>query len=257
MKLLTTLAFVCAACAQTAPPSAATPAQPPLPPTSQAGRDGQSPLRRPLGDFAGLARYADENAKVKLPEPGEERVVFLGDSITDFWGRRYGKFFPGKPYLNRGIGAQLTNQMLVRFRADVIALEPRVVVILAGTNDIGGSLGPVPPDATRNNLMSMVELARVHGIRVVLSSLTPVCDDLGPQTDKRPMEKLRELNSWIREYASREKVVYLDYWTAMLNSRGMLRPELTFDGLHPNDAGYAVMEPLAARAVAEALKEKP
>jgi len=220
------------------------------------GRGDQVTARRALGDIAALARYAAENAKVAPPERGDERVVFLGDSITDFWGRRYGKFFPGKPYLNRGIGAQLTTQMLVRFRADVVALQPKVVVILAGTNDIGGSLGPVPPDATRNNLMSMVDLARANGIRVVLSSLTPVCDSLGPQTDKRPMEKLRELNSWLQEYAAREKIVYLDYWTAMLNGQGMLRAELTWDGLHPNDAGYAVMEPLAAKAIAAALKQK-
>jgi lysophospholipase L1-like esterase len=212
------------------------------------------PVRRSLGDVAALGRYAAENAKVQPPKPDEERVVFMGDSITDFWGRRYGKFFPGKPYINRGISAQLTPQMLLRFRPDVIALHPKVVVILAGTNDIGGSLGPVPPEATRDNIMSMVDLARAHGIRVVLSSLTPVCDLLGPQTDKRPVEKLRELNAWMKEYAVREKIVFLDYWPAMLDDKGMLRAELTFDGLHPNDAGYAVMGPLAAQAIAAALK---
>src|ERR1017187_7575684 len=161
MKILAVFALACAVYAQTA----ALPAP-----------AGQPPVRRGLGDTANLARYAADNAKGAPPAAGEERIVFMGDSITDFWGRRYGKFFPGKPYINRGISAQLTPQMLLRFRADVIALKPRVVVILGGTNDIGGSLGPVAPEATRDILMSMVDLARANGIRVVLSSLTPVCD---------------------------------------------------------------------------------
>src|SRR5689334_3469286 len=146
-----------------------------------------APAGRSIGDVAALARYAAENAKIQPAGPDEQRVVFMGDSITDFWGRRYGKFFPGKPYINRGISAQITPQMLLRFRQDVIALAPKAVVILAGTNDIGGSLGLVPPEATRNNLMSMVDLARANRIRVVLSSLTPVNDYLVPQTEKRPI----------------------------------------------------------------------
>ena len=181
------------------------------------------------------------------PADGERRVVFFGDSITDFWGRRYGKFFPGKPYINRGISGQVTPQMLLRFRQDVIALQPRAVVILAGTNDIGGSLGPVDAAATHANLMSMVELARAHKIRVVLASLTPVCDYLSPQTEKRPMEKLKEMNAWMKDYAAKNGVVYLDYWSAMLDEQGMLRKDLTWDGLHPNDAGYDVMGPLAEK----------
>jgi len=166
MRLLATLAFLCAACAQTTPPPAAAPPSP-------QGLTGQAPARRSLGDIANLARYAAENAKTPPREAGEERVVFMGDSITDFWGRRFGKFFPGKPYINRGISAQLTTQMLIRFRADVIALKPEVVVILGGTNDIGGSLGPISPEATRDNIMSMVDLARVNGIKVALCSLSP------------------------------------------------------------------------------------
>jgi lysophospholipase L1-like esterase len=203
---------------------------------------------------ANLARYAAENARIAPPEPAEERVVFMGDSVTDGWGRRYGKFFPGKPYINRGISGQLTTQMLLRFRADVIELKPRLVVILGGSNDIGGSLGPVAPEATHNNIMSMVDISRANGIRVVLASVLRVCDAFGPQTVRRPIAKLAELNTWIRAYAGRERIVYLDYWSAMLDSAGMLRPELTYDGAHPNDAGYAIMEPLAAKAIAAALR---
>jgi lysophospholipase L1-like esterase len=212
-----------------------------------------APAPRSLSDVANLRRYAAEDAKLAPPAAGENRVVFLGDSITDFWGRRYGKFFPGKPYLNRGISGQVTPQLLLRFRQDVIALDPRVVVILGGTNDIGGSLGPIDSEATRNNIMSMVDLARAHHIAVVLSSLTPVCDYIGPQTEKRPMEKLKAMNDWLRQYASQNGIVYLDYWTAMLDEHGMLRKELTWDGLHPNDAGYELMGPLAEKAIAAAL----
>ena len=189
------------------------------------------------------------------PRPAKNASYSWAVSITDFWGRRYGKFFPGKPYLNRGISAQITPQMLLRFRQDVVALEPKVVVILAGTNDIGGSLDR-SAQATRNNLMSMVDLARANRIRVVLSSLTPVNDYLGPQTEKRPLEKLRELNAWIKDYAARNKIVYLDYWPAMLDEKGVLGRAFTWDGLHPNDAGYEVMGRLAERAIAEALQQK-
>jgi lysophospholipase L1-like esterase len=219
-----------------------------------AGVAAQTPGRGSLSDVGNIKRYTAENATVAAPADGERRVVFFGDSITDFWGRRYGKFFPGKPYINRGISGQVTPQMLLRFRQDVIALQPRAVVILAGTNDIGGSLGPVDAAATHANLMSMVELARAHKIRVVLASLTPVCDYLSPQTEKRPMEKLKEMNAWMKDYAAKNGVVYLDYWSAMLDEQGMLRKDLTWDGLHPNDAGYDVMGPLAEKAVEVALR---
>ncbi len=242
MRTLFVLAAVFAASAQTAP-------------APQAGSAPQAQARRSLSDIAALGRYAAENAKLAPPQPDEERVVFMGDSITDFWGRRYGKFFPGKPYINRGISGQLTSQMLLRFRQDVIALKPSVVVILGGTNDIGGSLGPLTPEATRDDLMSMVDLARANGIRVVLCSMLPVTDAHGPQTEKRPPEKLRSLNQWMKDYAAREKIVYLDYWDAMLDEKGFLRADFTADGLHPNEAGYAAMEPLAARAIEAALQK--
>ena len=211
-----------------------------------------APARGSLSDVANLKRYAAEDANLPAPTSAEQRVVFFGDSITDFWGRRYGKFFPGKPYVNRGISGQVTPQLLLRFRQDVIDLKPRVVVILGGTNDIGGSLGPIDPTATHNNIMSMVDLAKEHHIAVVLSSLTPVCDYISPQTDKRPMEKIKAMNDWLKQYAAANSIVYLDYWSAMLDEHGMLRKELTWDGLHPNDAGYEVMGPLAEKAIERA-----
>jgi lysophospholipase L1-like esterase len=249
MRILTGLLWILAAAAQTPQTPQAAPASNPAPQSARLARGS-------LSDIAALSRYAAENARVAPPAPGERRVVFMGDSITDFWGRRYGKFFPGQLYLNRGISGQVTPQLLLRFRQDVIALQPKVVVILGGTNDIGGSLGPVAPEATRSNIMSMVDLARANHIQVVLSSLTPVCDYISPQTDKRPMGKLKEMNDWMKEYAARNGIVYLDYWTAMLDDKGVLRKELTWDGLHPNDAGYDLMGPLAEKAISAALQSR-
>ena len=210
-------------------------------------------MRKSLRDYGNLTRYRDDDLKVSSENSQSDRVVFMGDSITDFWGRQHGKFFPGKPYINRGISGQVTPQMLLRFYQDVIDLHPKVVVILAGTNDIGGSAGPIPTEATENNLRAMAELARAHDIRVVISSLTPVCDYLQPQTAKRPPEKITELNDWIKKFATENKLVYLDYYPAMLDDKGMLKKELTIDGLHPNDAGYDVMGPLAAEAIQKAI----
>lgn len=254
MRFLSALLLAASAWAQAPQLAPAPPAAPP--PAPAAPQPGRGPARGSLSDVGATRRYAEENAKVAPPAKDEERVVFMGDSITDFWGRRYGKFFTGKPYINRGISAQVTPQMLLRFRQDVVDLHPTAVVILAGTNDIGGSLGPVPTEATKANLMSMVDLARANGIKVVLSSLTPVCDYLSPQTDKRPMEKLKAMNDWMKDYAARNNIVYLDYWSSMLDGSGVLRKELTWDGLHPNDAGYDVMGPLAARAISAALAGK-
>jgi lysophospholipase L1-like esterase len=215
-------------------------------------------------DWAQLARYRDANATVKAPAAGESRVVFMGDSITDMWQMPFaGGFFPGKPYIDRGIGGQTTPQMLVRFRPDVIALEPRVVVILAGTNDIAGNTGPMTLEETEGNLASMSELAHARGIRVVLASVTPVNDentmDSKPliQTVHRPPEKILALNEWIKKYAAEHGDVYLDYFPAMADEKGMLKTNLTGDGLHPNAAGYAVMAPLAEKAIQQALAQKP
>jgi len=207
-----------------------------------------------LKDWPDLARYRDANSQVLAPAPKEDRVVFMGDSITDSWGRKFGKFFPGKPYVNRGISGQTTPQMLIRFRPDVIALRPKVVVILAGTNDIAGNTGPTTLEAIEGNLASMAELATANGIRVVLASLLPVCDYIKPQTPRRPTEKILAVNAWMKDYAAKNGFIYLDYYSAMLDDKKMFKQELTYDGLHPNDAGYEVMAPLAEKAIVAALR---
>ncbi|WP_413625941.1 SGNH/GDSL hydrolase family protein [Luteibacter sp. Lutesp34] len=236
-----------AATAATAAPQIAVPERP----TAEQRAD----IARQLNDWPNLARYAKDNAALGSPKAGQPRVVFMGDSITDDWGRSLGAFFPGRPYVNRGISGQTTPQMLVRFRADVVALKPAAVVILAGTNDIGGNTGPVTLESIEDNLASMAELAKVHGIRVVMASVMPVNDYVGnDQTKHRPPEKILALNTWIKAYAAREHLVYLDYYTAMVDMRGALKKELSYDGLHPNAAGYEVMAPLAEKAIAEALR---
>ncbi len=202
-----------------------------------------------LRDWANLTRYREDNAKVTAPVAGQGRVVFMGDSITDAWGRHYGQFFPGKAYVNRGISGQTTPQMLIRFRPDVIALKPKAVVILAGTNDIAGNTGPTTLEEIEGNLASMAELAKANNIRVVFSSVLPVCDYIRPQTDRRPPEKILALNQWMKQYASANGAGYLDYYPAMIDEKGMFKKELTYDGLHPNEAGYAIMMPLAQKAI--------
>ncbi len=228
------------------------------------GEEKTTCLSAVASDFGGFYRYAEANKALGAPRPGEPRVVFFGDSITDNWSKEgYGGFFPGKPYVNRGIGGQTTAQMLVRFRADVIDLRPAAVVILAGTNDIAGNAGPVTPQRIQENLASMAELARVHGVAVVIASLLPVSDDKKDtsgqaltRTVQRPTESIRALNRWLAEYAVKNGCVSLDYFSVMADSRGLLRPELNDDGLHPNARGYAVMAPLAEAALAEALKKR-
>ena len=218
-----------------------------------------------LRDWAQLERYREANANALRPAKEEIRVVFMGDSITDGWSNpQFGGFFPGKPYFDRGISGQTTPQMLVRFRADVIELEPQVVVILAGTNDIAGNTGPMTVEQTEGNLASMTELARAHGIRVVLSSVMPVRDGLKNksgqqlvQTKKRPPETISTLNEWIKKYAAANHLVYLDYFAAMVDEQGFLKAELTYDGLHPNAEGYVVMAPLAEKAIQASLKLQP
>jgi len=214
-----------------------------------------------LKDWPQLARYHDDNAKVMSPAKNEQRVVFMGDSITDGWdGPNMGGFFPGKPYVNRGISGQTTPQMLIRFRPDVIDLKPKVVVILAGTNDLAGNTGPSTLEAIEGNLISMAELARTNGIRVVLASLLPVSDyevrDGKPivQTVRRAPDKIMALNAWMKNYAAANRLIYLDYFSAMVDGKGFLKDELSDDGLHPNAAGYAVMNPLAEAAIQSSLK---
>jgi lysophospholipase L1-like esterase len=218
-----------------------------------------------LNDWPNLARYREANAKVAARTEGEQRVVFMGDSITDLWVQpRFGGFFPGKPYIGRGISGQTTPQMLIRFRWDVMALRPKAVVILAGTNDIAGNTGPMTLEEIEGNLVSMAELARANGIRVVLASVMPV-SNYGHGRDgnpvdmriKRPPEKILELNAWIKKYAAENGQVYLDYFSAMVDDQGLLKKDLSEDGLHPNAAGYAVMAPLAEKAIQLALAATP
>ena len=216
-------------------------------------------------DYGRLARFSAANAALAPKAPGQTRVVFFGDSITDNWSKAgYGGFFPGKPYVNRGIGGQTTSQMLVRFRADVLALDPDVVVILAGTNDVAGNSGPIAPEAIENNLASMAELAKAHGVRVVLASILPVADDKRDaagqaviRTTDRPAATLRAINAWMSDYARRNGHVYLDYASAVADASGAFKADLNGDGLHPNAAGYAVMAPLAEKAIAEAMRARP
>lgn len=214
-----------------------------------------------LKDWPALARYHEDDMKVLSPAKNEQRVVFMGDSITDLWdGPNMGGFFPGKPYLNRGISGQTTPQMLIRFRPDVIELKPKVVVILAGTNDLGGNTGPTTLEAIEANLTSMAELARANGIHVVFASLLPVSDyevrDGQPiiQTVRRPPEQIKALNAWMKDYAAKNQFTYLDYFSAMVDDKGFLKDELSNDGLHPNAQGYAVMNPLAEAAIQISLK---
>jgi lysophospholipase L1-like esterase len=204
--------------------------------------------RQLLMDWGGLTQYGSENTELK---PDQNRVVFLGDEVTEKWGKGKTPFFPGKSYLNRGIARQTTAQMLVRFRQDVIDLKPKVVVIEAGTNDIGRVLGPSPEGTMTEHFMSMVELAKVHGIRVVLASVAPVCC-FAQVTQQRPPGRILGLNAWLKTYAKTSGSVYLDYYSALASGR-LMRKEFTADGFLPNDAGYAVMEPLAEQAIREAL----
>jgi lysophospholipase L1-like esterase len=207
---------------------------------------------RLIVDWGGLTHYGSDDSELKPPKPGENRVVFLGDQITEEWGAGSGAFFPGKPYLNRGIRGQTSPQMLVRFRQDVIALKPKVVVIQAGINDLAGATGPATDETIGENLTSMAELARYNGIRVVLASLTPICNCFNNHISLRLQEKIDEANDWIKEYADRSHAVYLDYFSALADGKNF-RKELTRDGVLPNEAGYAVMSPLAEKAIAAAL----
>lgn len=205
-------------------------------------------------DWAYLERYRQANAELGAMRD-TTRVVFMGNSITEVWARHFPTMFPGKAYVGRGISGQTTPQMLVRFRQDVIALRPRVVVILAGTNDLAGNTGPSTLEMIQDNLASMAELAKANGIRVVLSSVLPVYD-YPWRPGLEPSGKIVALNAWMKDYATRNGAVYLDYHTAMADARQGLRAELTYDGVHPNEAGYRVMAPLAERAIDQAIRAR-
>ena len=209
-------------------------------------------------DFGELARYRVANASLKPIARDEKRVVFFGDSITDMWN--LAEYFPGKPYINRGISGQTTPQMLLRFRQDVIALAPKVVVILAGTNDIAGNTGPMSLEDIEANYASMADLARANSIRVVFSSILPVHNYTPESQDffaQRSPQKIVELNRWLKSYSAEHGEVYLDYFSPMVDEKGLLKRDLAEDGLHPNKAGYSIMAPLAAAAIEKAYPTKP
>jgi lysophospholipase L1-like esterase len=251
--------------APAAPASTVAPAgrgqQAPLPPALLSCPELSTALRgvaandSRLRDWAQLGRYREANRTV-----GPVDVVFMGDSITDSWPQeRFGPFFPGKRYLGRGISGQTTPQMLVRFRPDVLNLKPKVVIILAGTNDIAGNTGPMTDDEIQDNMASMAELATAAGVKVVFSSITPTAayhaaPNGVPQTTVRPMERIRKINDWMKTYAAAHKHIYADYFSAMLDSAGLMKAEFTADDLHPNAAAYAVMAPIAQAAIDRAMR---
>ena len=208
--------------------------------------------RRILVDWAGLTRYGSQNAETPKPKADEARVIFLGDEIIERWSEEGRPFFPGKPYLNRGIAGQTTPQMLVRFRQDVIRLRPKAVVLLAGANDILSPYEPITQAMTAENITSMVELARVNQIQVILCSLTPIHDRQRRQSLVRPFGKIIGINNWLQNYAKENGLPFVNFYEAMAVGRN-LRPELSEDGRLPNDAGYAVMTGLVESAIARAI----
>ena len=230
-------------------------AQQPTPSSGQLSerqRAADSALRN---DWANLGRYREANAKLGAPATGEQRVVFMGNSITEAWARFFSDEFPGKPYIGRGISGQTTPQMLVRFRQDVVALKPAVVVILAGTTDIAGNTGPSSLEMIEDNLASMTEIAQANHIRVVLCSVLPVFD-YPWKRGIEPAPKIVELNGWIKTYASRVGATYVDFHSAMADERQGMKADLARDGVHPTEAGYKLMAPIVERGIGEAMRKR-
>jgi lysophospholipase L1-like esterase len=204
-------------------------------------------------DWANLARFQKDNAELNAPSKKENRVVFMGNSITEGWSNIQPEFFEGKPYINRGISGQTTPQMLIRFRQDVIDLQPKVVVILAGTNDIAGNTGPSTVEMIQDNIACMAEIADANGIKVILASTLPAFDYPWAK-GKNPNQKIPALNKWMKKYAKRKGFIYLDYFSAMDDGNNGLKKVYSSDGVHPNKLGYEVMAPLAEKAIRKALK---
>jgi len=210
-------------------------------------------MKEQLADWASLHRYRDENTALPPVTKDEQRVVFFGDSITDFWGRKAGSFFPGKPYVNRGIWGQTTPQMLLRFEQDVVHLHPAVVVVLAGTNDIAGNTGPSTPQMIEDNFSAMAAIARQNGIKMVFASILPA-DHYWWSPTVHPVEAIRTVNQWLKIFCSQHGLTYLDYYGSMADSKGAMRKGLSSDGVHPTTQGYNVMAVLAERSILKLTK---
>lgn len=261
-KLIALVALICVSCFAKTAHAQSVPAGTPLQGTAQDGyasarslelyREGHASML--MNDYGQLARYHDDDVKLGARAQGERRVIFFGDSITDIW--KLDESFPGKHYINRGIGGQTTPQMLVRFRQDVIDLHPAVVVVLAGTNDIAGNTGEETLEQIEGDYASFAELAKANGIRLIFSSVMPV-NNYNQRALwfflQRSPEKILALNEWLKKFCAGHDLLYVDYFSAMVDARGMLKAELTSDGLHPNAAGFAVMAPLAQAAIDKAL----
>lgn len=210
-------------------------------------------MRAQLNDWAQFDRYRDDNAAVLPPAPGENRVVFYGDSITDAWP--IAQYFPGKPYFNRGISGQTTPQMLVRFQQDVARLKPSAVIILAGTNDIAGNTGPSTPQMIEDNFVSMADIAHRSGIKVVIASILPA-SAYPWKPGVKPADEIRSLNAWLRDFCRTDGDIYLDYYSRLTDADGGMGPGLSKDGVHPTPKGYAIMAPLAEKAIEAALTNR-
>ena len=206
-------------------------------------------------DWSNLEKYQKENAVLAPLKPGQKRIVFMGDSITEFWSVHNPEFFAGKPYVNRGISGQTSPQMLIRFRADVIALKPLIVVLLAGINDIAGNTGPSTPEMIMDNIASMAELANTNHIKIILCSVLPAID-FWWKPGQKPAEKIVNLNKMIKKYAEANGILYLDYYSVMVNKQMGIKSAYSDDGVHPNKAGYEVMDPLVEKAIAKVLLKK-
>ena len=204
-------------------------------------------------DWANLARYKDDNLKVGLPKKDERRVVFMGDSITEEWSNLYPEYFTEKGYINRGIGGQTTPQMLIRFKPDVVDLKPKIVVMLAGTNDIAGNTGPSNAKMITDNIFSMAEIAKAYQMKVVLSSILPVYEYDWAREIKDPPSTIQAVNDALKQYASDQGLIYLDYFSSMVNERQGLNSDYTSDGVHPNESGYILMSSLAEEVLSELL----
>ncbi len=224
--------------------------------TAQSDTEKQiAAMQTRLADWAQLGHYREANKALAPAAAGEDRVVFYGASMMEFWGRNGSVFFPGKPYVNRGASGQTTPQMVARFRQDVVNLHPKVVVILGGGNDVAGNTGPMTPEMTEDNWQSMADLAKENGIKVVFASLTPTTD-FPWRRGLHPTEKIRALNVWLQGYCASHGLVYLDYYSALTNEEGGMKAEYTVDGVHASVKGYEVMAPLAQAAIDKALGQK-